>query len=119
MDTESVRAFCLSLPHATVDLKPQWGDALLFRIAGKIFVSMSLAEVPLRMNVKCTPERFAELLETEGVKIAAYVGRYHWIDVPLSGVFRDAELKALIRESYENVKAKLPKSALPKSRTKK
>jgi len=110
--TESVRAYCLSLPHATEDLKPQWGDALLLRIAGKIFVSMSLTQVPLRMNVKCTPERFAELLEVEGVKIADYVGRYHWIDVPLAGVFPDSELKELIRESYENVKAKLPKSAL-------
>ena len=109
MDTEAVRKYCLSLPHATEDLKPQWGDALLFRIAGKIFVSMSLADVPLRMNVKCTPERFAELLETDGVKVAAYVGRYHWIEVPLAGVFRDTELKHLIRDSYENVKAKLPK----------
>jgi predicted DNA-binding protein (MmcQ/YjbR family) len=110
MDTESVRAYCLSLPHTTEDLKPQWGDALLFRIAGKIFVSMSLAEVPLRMNLKCTPERFLELLEKQGVKMAAYVGRYNWIDVPLAGVFRDTELKQLIRESYENVKAKLPKN---------
>ena len=109
MDSEAVRRYCLSLPNATEDLKPQWGDALLFRIAGKIFVSMSLADVPLRMNVKCTPERFAELLEIEGVKVAAYVGRYHWIEVPLAGVFRDAQMKELIRESYENVKAKLPK----------
>ena len=112
MDVESIRACCLSLPQATEDIKPQWGDALLFRIANKIFVSMSLAEVPLRMNVKCTPERFHELLEIDGVKIAAYVGRYHWIEVPLAGVLRDSELKELIRESYENVKAKLPKSAL-------
>ncbi len=109
MDIEAVRKYCLSLPGATEDLKPQWGDALLFRIAGKIFVSMSLADVPLRMNVKCTPERFAELLEVEGVKPAAYVGRYHWIEVPLAGVFRDPEMKQLIRESYENVRAKLPR----------
>ncbi len=114
MDTESVRSYCLSLPQATEDLKPQWGDALLFRIAGKIFVSMSLAEVPLRMHVKCTPERFAELLEIDGVKVAAYVGRYHWIDFPIAGVFRDSEVKELVRESYENVKSKLPKSALAK-----
>lgn len=112
MDVESLRDYCLSLPHATADLKPQWGDALLFRIAKKIFVSMSLADPPLRMNVKCTPDRFAELLETEGVKVADYVGRYHWIEVPLAGVFRDPELRDLIRESYENVCAKLPKKAL-------
>ena len=118
MDVESIRAYCLSLPQATEDLKPQWGDALLFRIAGKIFASLSLAVVPLRMNLKCTPERFHELLEVEGVQVAAYVGRYHWIDVPIAGAFRDSELKELIRESYANVKAKLPKKALQKPRMK-
>ena len=114
MDTESIRAFCLSLPHATEDLKPEWGDSLLFRIGNKIFVSMGLADVPVNMNVKCTPERFAELLEVEGVRIADYVGRYNWINFPIAGTLRDTEIKGLIRESYENVKAKLPKSALAK-----
>ena len=112
MDTEGLRKYCLSLPGATEDLKPQWGDALLFRIANKIFVSMSLADPPLRMNLKCTPARFAELLEIDGVKVADYVGRYHWIEVPLTGVFRDSELRELVRESYENIRSKLPKKAL-------
>jgi predicted DNA-binding protein (MmcQ/YjbR family) len=112
MDTGTLRTYCLSLPHATEDLKPQWGDALLFRIAGKIFVSVALADVPVNMNVKCTPERFHELLEVEGVRIADYVGRYQWINFPIAGAFRDSELKELVRESYENVKAKLPKKAL-------
>jgi predicted DNA-binding protein (MmcQ/YjbR family) len=114
MDVEAIRKHCLSLPNATADLKPEWGDSVLFRIAGKIFASMSLTEVPLNMNVKCTPERFAELLEIDGVRPADYVGRYQWINFPLKGVFRDAEIKDLIRESYENVKAKLPKKALEK-----
>ena len=112
MDVETIRKHCLSLPHATADLKPEWGDSVLFRIAGKIFASMSLTEVPLNMNVKCTPSRFAELLEIDGVRPADYVGRYQWINFPLKGVFRDSEIKELINESYENVKAKLPKSAL-------
>jgi predicted DNA-binding protein (MmcQ/YjbR family) len=117
MDVESIRKHCLSFPQATADLKPEWGDSVLFRIAGKIFASMSLTEVPLNMNVKCTPERFAELLEIDGVRPADYVGRYQWINFPLKGVFRDAEIKELIRESYDNVTAKLPKSALtPKAK---
>ncbi len=119
MDIESLRAYCLSLPHVTEDLKPQWGDALLFRIANKIFVSVGLGDVPVHMHVKCTPDRFHELLEIEGVQIAAYVGRYHWIDFPVAGVFRDAEIKQLIRDSYENVKATLPKSTREKLRMKK
>ena len=54
MDIEAIRAYCLSLPHATEDLKPEWGDALLFRIADRIFVSVSLSSVPVMMPVKCT-----------------------------------------------------------------
>ena len=114
MDVEQIRAYCLSLPHATEDIKPEWGDALLFRLAGKIFVSIGLGDVPVHMNVKCTPERCAELLEVEGVRRADYVGRYDWITCAISGVFRDSELKELIRESYENVRAKLPKSVVAK-----
>ncbi|MGH9521541.1 MAG: MmcQ/YjbR family DNA-binding protein [Terriglobales bacterium] len=114
MDIEAIRACCLSMPHATEDIKPEWGDALLFRIAGKIFVSVGLGDVPVRMNVKCTPERCAELLEVEGVRRADYTGRYDWITFPIAGVFRDAELRELVRESYENIRSKLPKSALAK-----
>lgn len=114
MDIEAIRKHCLSLPHATEDIKPEWGDALLFRIAGKIFVSTSLTEVPLAINVKCTPERCAELLEVEGVRRADYVGRYDWITFPVEGIFRDAEIRSLIGESYENIRAKLPKSVTAK-----
>src|SRR5438105_7142764 len=33
----------------------------------------------LPISFKCTPERFAELIELEGVRPAPYVGRYHWV----------------------------------------
>lgn len=114
VDIETIRAHCLSLPHATEDLKPEWGDALLFRVAGKIFVSVSLGSVPVMMNVKCTPERCAELLEIEGVWRADYVGRYNWVTFAIGGVFRDGEIRGLIAESYENIRAKLPNSAMAK-----
>lgn len=114
MDIESIRAYCLSLPQATEDLKPEWGDALLFRVANKIFASVALSDVPVRMNLKCTPERCAELLEIEGVRRADYVGRYDWVTFEISGVFRDSEIREIIAESYENIRAKLPRSAAGK-----
>lgn len=109
MDVEAIRAYCISLPGATEDLKAEWGDSLLLRVGGKIFASIGLAQVPPRMQVKCTPERFAELLEVEGVSPADYVGRFQWVQFSTSGVFRDAELRQLISESYENIRGKLPK----------
>lgn len=112
MEIDSIRAYCLSLPQATEDIKPEWGDTLLFRIAGKIFASISLSDIPLRINLKCTPERCAELLEVEGVRRADYTGRYNWITFRIAGVFRETELRELIAESYANICAKLPKRAL-------
>ena len=109
MNAEQVRSFALSLPGATEDLKPEWGESLLFRFGGKIFVSMGLAVVPPRIQVKCTPERFAELLEIDGVSVAGYVGRFQWVQFSTSGVFRDAEIREIIRESYDNIIAKLPR----------
>jgi hypothetical protein len=41
MDVETIRRLCLLFPHVTEDI--QWGDDLLFRIGGKIFVSVSLS----------------------------------------------------------------------------
>jgi len=35
MDIEQVRAYCLSFPHATENV--QWGNDLVFKIAGKMF----------------------------------------------------------------------------------
>ena len=78
MNFDSFRKFCLSLPHATEDV--QWGDDLLFRIAGKIFASYNLNPASgHRVAFKCTPERAAELLEIEGAERAPYVGPL-WVD---------------------------------------
>ena len=106
MNLESVRAYCLSLPGATEGL--QWGDDLLFRVGNKIFASVPLSGVPQTLTLKSTPQRCAELLEIEGITRAAYVGRYDFITLERLDLLPDAEMKALIAESYENVRSKLP-----------
>ena len=107
MNVESLRKYCLSFPKATENL--QWGEDLCFKVGGKIFTVVSLGGVPQSMSVKCTPEKFAELVEQEGIKPAPYVGRYKWVLLESLDVLRDAEIKDLIRQSYEMVSAKLPK----------
>lgn len=108
MNIDSIRAYCLSFPGATEGL--QWGDDLLFRVGNKIFVSLSLGSVPVRMTVKSTPERCTELLEIEGITRAAYVGRYDFITLERLDLLPDEEVKELIAESYENVRRKLPQA---------
>ena len=107
MDIESVRSFCLSLPH--VDEKVQWGNDLLFRIGEKMFAVVSLEPAPDHcMSFKCTPERFAELVEQGGIFPAPYVARYHWVALKRFDALPDRELKDLLRTAYGLVYEKLP-----------
>jgi predicted DNA-binding protein (MmcQ/YjbR family) len=107
-----VRAFCLSLPHATEDV--QWEHDLLFRIAGKMFcvANMEPQLVPTKIAFKCTPEKFADLVEIEGIIPAPYMARNHWVAILELDALRRPELEELIRNSYQLVREKLPKKTL-------
>ena len=108
MDIEGVRKFCLALPN--VDEKVQWGNDLLFRIGGKMFAVVALeASHGVLMSFKCTPEKFAELVEQEGIIPAPYMARHHWVGFERFDVLPDRELKELLRTAYQLVLDKLPK----------
>jgi predicted DNA-binding protein (MmcQ/YjbR family) len=104
MNVDSVRAYCLSFPQASENL--QWGEDLCFKVAGKIFAVLSLDSVPHSLCFKCTPEKFAELCEREGISPAPYVGRYKWVLLERLDVLGDRELKDVISQSYEMVATK-------------
>ncbi len=107
MDIESVRSFCLSLPQ--VDEKVQWGNDLLFRIGEKMFAVVSLEPASDQcMSFKCTPEKFADLTERDGIIPAPYVARYHWVALERFNALPGSELKALLRTAYGLVYEKLP-----------
>jgi len=110
MDAESVRKFCLSLPHVTEDV--QWGSDLLFRIGNKMFAVVALeAATDHRMSFKCTPEVFAELTEREGIVPAPYVARYHWVALERFDALPERELKELLQNAYHLILEKLPKKS--------
>ena len=106
MNIESIRNYCLSLPHATEDI--QWGNDLLFRISGKIFAGMSL-DPPHSLSFKCTAERFDELIEFEGIIPAPYMARNKWVMLESLDALNDSEIKSLIQNSYKMIFSKLPK----------
>jgi predicted DNA-binding protein (MmcQ/YjbR family) len=126
MDIESVRKFCLSLPHVTEDV--QWQSDLLFRIGNKMFAVVGLEPSSDHcMSLKCTPEKFAELTERDGIVPAPYVARYHWVALERFDALPRHELEALLTKAYELVRDKLPrkvragletKARSPKTRTK-
>jgi predicted DNA-binding protein (MmcQ/YjbR family) len=110
MDIESVRKFCLSLPHVTDDV--QWESDLLFRIGNKMFAVVALdSATDHRMSFKCTPEMFAELTERDGIVPAPYVARYHWVALERFDALPERELKELLKNAYQLIFEKLPKKA--------
>ena len=104
MNVDTIRAYCLSLSEATETL--QWGDALCFKVRGKMFAVLGLDQV--RLTFKCTPEMFAELIERQDIRPSPYLGRYYWVMLDRLGALRNDELKDLIGRSYEMVHAKAP-----------
>ena len=106
------RKVCLSLPHATEDV--QWEHDLLFRIAGKMFcvANMEPQLVPTMIAFKCTPEKFAELVEIEGIIPAPYMARNHWVAILKMDALRRPDMEELVRTSYQLVREKLPKKTL-------
>jgi predicted DNA-binding protein (MmcQ/YjbR family) len=108
MDIESVRSFCLSLPH--VDEKVQWVSDLLFRVGEKMFAVVALEPSHgVLLSFKCTPEKFAELVEQDGIIPAPYMARHHWVGLERFDALPDRELKPLLKNSYQLVLEKLPK----------
>jgi len=106
MNIDDIRKFCLAFSGSAENL--QWGDDLCFKVRGKIFAIVSL-DVP-RLCFKCTPEIFSELIERENIAPAPYVGRYKWVMLDRLDALGSDEMKQCIRQSYEMVEAKAPKS---------
>ena len=107
MNIDQLRKLCLSFPGATEQI--QWGDDLLFKVGGKMFAVTRLEPAKVWLSLKANPERFAELTERPGVIPAPYLARAKWIALESPDAFPDAELAQLLRESYELVRAKLPR----------
>lgn len=104
MNVDEIRKLCLAFSGTSEKL--QWGDALCFKVRGKMFAVLGLDDQ--RFTFKCTAEKFAELIEYEGIGPAPYVGRYQWVMLDRLDVLRWDQLQDLIGQSYEMVAAKAP-----------
>jgi len=67
-----------------------------------------------QLTFKFTAEKFAELIEVNGIIPAPYMARNHWVMMRRYDALRDSEIRELVRESYEIVLARLPKKAQAK-----
>lgn len=107
MNVNWLRKQCLAFPAATENI--QWGNDLVFKVAGKMFAATNVEPSELVVSFKCTPEDFGELTSRHGIVPAPYAARYHWVALQRDADCGEAELKGLLRKSYDLVVAALPK----------
>jgi len=107
MILDSVRRYCMSLPHTTETV--QWGSDLVFKIGGKMYAVAATEPARVCVSFKCSAEDFAELSERPGIIPAPYLARAQWVALESEDALTTAELKRQLRRAYDLVLAKLPK----------
>ena len=109
MNIEEVQEYCLSLPGVTEDA-PYGPDWIVFRIEGKIFLHIWLNAPLPTIAVKLTPERNEDLRDRYNCISEAYhLNKKHWSDIWIENTFKPEIIQGFIKESYDLVKAGLPK----------
>jgi predicted DNA-binding protein (MmcQ/YjbR family) len=109
VNVDWLRRYCRSLPHTTESV--QWGASLVFKVGGKMYAIAPLEPAPMCLSFKCTVEEFSELTQQPGIMPAPYMARASWIALESEDALPAAELKRLLKQSYELVLARLPKKA--------
>jgi predicted DNA-binding protein (MmcQ/YjbR family) len=110
MDIESIRKHCLKKPGVTEDF-PFGENTLVFRVMKKMFLLASIDEIPLRINLKCDPEKAMELRERHDSVIPGYhMNKKHWNTIFIDGNLRGELLLEWIDHSYDLVVSGLKKS---------
>ena len=113
MDNERVRALCMALPHVTETVN--WGHHLVYwagdrDIGGKMFAMTDLDGTGTGVLwFHAGPERFHELLETDGVIPAPYMARAYWVTIERWDALRPREYEDELRRAHGLIYAKLPK----------
>lgn len=86
-------------------------DTLTLKVGGKIFLLASLRADPVRLNLKCDPERARELRARypDRVLPGYHMNKRHWNTLILDGALPRALVEELIYHSYDLVLAGLPR----------
>lgn len=106
------RAICLALPGATEQL--QWDDDAVFKVGGRMFAVAGTrpgrhAQATV-CSFKCADERFAELVERQGIVPAPYLARAKWVALDRWDALSDREITDAVAGSYRLVRARLPRA---------
>lgn len=106
---EQIYTYCMAKKAVTEGF-PFGESVLVFKVAGKMFALVAIEEIPLRINLKCDPEKAIELREQYASVIPGYhMNKQQWNTVILEGEVPDRELFSWIDDSYDLIVASLTK----------
>lgn len=110
MDIEQVRTQAAQWAGYSEDF-PFDNVTLALRVGGKIFALVALDETPIRMNLKCPPERSPELraAHPHAILPGYHMNKLHWNTLVLDGTLPPALVRELLEVSYSLVRASLTK----------
>lgn len=109
MELQDAIELCLSLPKAE-ETTPFGPDALVYKVAGRMFALAGIENDEGRLNLKGDPERSLELREEWEAIIPGYhMNKQHWNTLIFDGSLPTALVRELIEHSYALVVAGMPR----------
>lgn len=110
MEPEALRSYLLGFPEVSEET-PFGPDAVVYKTDGKMFALTDWDTLPLRINLKCDPERAQQLRDTHRcVEPGYHMNKKHWNTVTLDGSVPDAVFLEWVRHSFECVLKGMPKA---------
>jgi predicted DNA-binding protein (MmcQ/YjbR family) len=107
---DQVMAACAAKPGSVEDYP--FGDGVaVYKVAGKMFALVPVAEEPASVSLKCDPD-LAESLRDRyaGITPGYHLNKRHWNTVVLDGSVPGDEVTELIDQSYDLVVASLTRA---------
>ena len=118
MYADEARDLLLSQPAAE-EGTPFGPEVLVYKVGGKMFATLSPEDLPVRMNLKCDPERAVELRDRyESILPGYHMNKRHWNTLVLDPSLSGDLVTELIEHSYDLVRASLTRKVrenLPES----
>ncbi len=108
MNFQILDIYLQSKAYCTLDMP--WGeDTFVYKVGGKLFAILGAEHDPIRLNLKNTPEKVAELKETyEDIKEGYHMNKKYWISVYVTNSLNEKLIQELIDDSYNLVFQALP-----------
>ena len=109
MTREDLNAFCAALPQATHVV--QWGDADVYKVGGKVFAIIGMAQSGASVTFKASDLAYEILSDSPGLRPAPYMASrgLKWIQHYDAPGLSDDSLRDHIAASYEMVLSGLSK----------